>query len=102
MKSTRNRAPARDRSFEDDYDYEHEKTRAACAARVLKFYPADAVQAILPFPFGKGWMTVAAEADFQSRHAIFPNNQASFVHQLSVRGRHLSREHRRVNSKAAG
>src|SRR5262249_15111211 len=53
-------------------------------------------------PFGKGWMTVAAEADFQSRRAIFRTNQASFVYQLSVRGRHLNREHRRANSKAAG
>jgi hypothetical protein len=30
-----------------------------------KFYPAGAVQVNLPFPFGKGRMTVAAEADFQ-------------------------------------
>ena len=30
-----------------------------------KFYPTGAVQMILPFPFGKGWMTVVAEADFQ-------------------------------------
>jgi len=68
----------------------------------FKFYPAGAVQVILPFPFGKGWMTVAAKADFQSRRAIFRNHQASFVHQLSVRGLHLNREHRRANSKAAG
>ena len=68
----------------------------------FKFYPAGAVQVILPFPFGKGRMTVAAEADFQSRRAISRNNQASYVHQLSVRGLHLNREHRRANSKAAG
>jgi hypothetical protein len=30
-----------------------------------KFYPAGAVQVIFPFPFNKGRMTVAAEADFQ-------------------------------------
>jgi hypothetical protein len=30
-----------------------------------KFYPTGAVQVNLPFPFGKGGMTVAAEADFQ-------------------------------------
>ena len=30
-----------------------------------KFYPAGAVQVNLPFPFGKGRMTVVAEADFQ-------------------------------------
>jgi len=66
-----------------------------------KFYPAGAVQVILPFPFVKGRMTVTAKSDFQSRRAISRNNQASFVHQLSVRGLHLNREHRRVNSKAA-
>jgi hypothetical protein len=68
----------------------------------LDFYPTGAVQVILPFPFSKGRMTVDAEADFQRRRAISRTNQASFVHQLSVRGRHLNREHRRVNSKAAG
>jgi hypothetical protein len=68
----------------------------------LKFYPTGAVQVNLPFPFVKGRMTVAAEADFQRRHAIFRNNQASSVHQLSVRGLRLNREHRRANSKAAG
>jgi hypothetical protein len=56
-------------------------------------------------------MTVAAESDFQSRPVIFRTNQASMVRQLSVRGRHLNREHRRANvlhpdmlrgSKAAG
>jgi hypothetical protein len=77
----------------------------------FKFYPAGAVQVILPFPFRKGWMTVAAESDFQSRPVIFRTNQASVFRQLSVRGRHLNREHRRANvyipkkirdSKAAG
>jgi hypothetical protein len=42
-------------------------------------------------------MTVAAESDFQSRRAIFRTNQASVFRQLSVRGRHLNREHRRAN-----
>src|SRR5438445_6237290 len=42
-------------------------------------------------------MTVAAESDFQSRPAIFRTNQASIFRQLSVRGRHLNREHRRAN-----
>jgi hypothetical protein len=32
---------------------------------ISKFYPAGAVQVILPFPFVKGWMTVAAKSDFQ-------------------------------------
>jgi hypothetical protein len=82
-------------------DQEHEKTRINFSIRVLKFYPTGAVQVILPFPFGKGRMTVAAKADFQSRRAISRNNQASSIHQLSVRGLHLNREHRRVNSKAA-
>src|SRR6266404_4636828 len=67
-----------------------------------KFYPTGAVQVNLPFPFSKGRMTVAAEADFQRRRAIFRNNQASCIHQLSVRGLRLILEHRRVNSKAAG
>jgi hypothetical protein len=47
-------------------------------------------------------MTVAAESDFQSRPVILRTNQASVFRQLSVRGRHLNREHRRANSKAAG
>jgi hypothetical protein len=42
-------------------------------------------------------MTVAAESDFQSRHVILRNNLASIFRQLSVRGRHLNREHRRAN-----
>src|SRR5216110_1234851 len=42
-------------------------------------------------------MTVAAESDFQSRPVIFRINQASVFRQLSVRGRHLNREHRRAN-----
>ena len=42
-------------------------------------------------------MTVAAESDFQSRPVIFRTNQASVSRQLSVRGRHLNREHRRAN-----
>jgi hypothetical protein len=46
-------------------------------------------------------MTVAAESDFQSRPAIFRTNQASVFRQLSVRGRHLNREHRRANVCAA-
>jgi hypothetical protein len=43
----------------------------------LKFYPTDAVQVDLPFPFGKRRMTVAAESDFQLRPVIFPSNLAS-------------------------
>jgi hypothetical protein len=42
-------------------------------------------------------MTVAAESDFQSRPVIFRTNQASVLRQLSVRGRHRNREHRRAN-----
>jgi hypothetical protein len=63
----------------------------------FKFYPAGAVQVNFPFPFRKGWMTAAAESDFQSRPVIFHTNQASVFRQLSVRGRHLNREHRRAN-----
>src|SRR2546428_8072483 len=74
-----------------------EKPESKCRFGFLKFYPAGAVQVILPFPFRKGWMTVAAESDFQSRPVIFRTNQASVFRQLSVRGRHLNREHRRAN-----
>src|SRR5262249_22537048 len=74
-----------------------EKNPDRNSTRVFKFYPAGAVQVILPFPFRKGWMTVAAESDFQSRRVIFRTNQASVFRQLSVRGRHLNREHRRAN-----
>jgi len=42
-------------------------------------------------------MTVAAESDFQLRPVILRTNQASVFRQLSVRGRHLNREHRRAN-----
>ena len=75
----------------------NEKPGSKSRSGFLKFYPAGAVQVILPFPFRKGWMTVAAESDFQSRPAIFRTNQASVFRQLSVRGRHLNREHRRAN-----
>ena len=59
-----------------DYDYEqeheHEKARTAFAARALeKYYPANAVKADIPFPFGNGRMTAAGASDFQLRHAIF-------------------------------
>jgi len=40
------------------------KTRIEFSTRVSKYYPAGAVQAILPFPFVR-WMTVAAEFGFQ-------------------------------------
>jgi hypothetical protein len=43
-----------------------------------KYYPADAVKADIPFPFGNGRTTVAGASDFQLRHVIFPKcNQAS-------------------------
>jgi hypothetical protein len=38
---------------------------------LFKYYPAYAVWADLPFPFGNGRMTVAAASDFQLRHVIF-------------------------------
>jgi hypothetical protein len=55
----------------------HEKTRIEVSIRVLKSYPADAVQADHPFPFSNGWMTVAAASDFQSRPVILCDNPAS-------------------------
>ena len=36
-----------------------------------KYYPANAVKADIPFPFGNGRMTAARASDFQLRHAIF-------------------------------
>src|SRR5438128_2076167 len=36
-----------------------------------KYYPAYAVKADIPFPFGNGRMTVAAASDFQLRRVIF-------------------------------
>jgi hypothetical protein len=53
------------------------KTRIEVSIRVLKYYPADAVQADHPFPFSNGWMTVAAASDFQSRPVILCDNPAS-------------------------
>lgn len=42
------------------------------AARAFqKHYPANAVKADIPFPFGNGRMTAARASDFQLRHAIF-------------------------------
>ena len=62
-----------------------------------KFLPRWCRSGVSPVPFRKGWMTVAAEFGFQSRPVILRTNPASMFHQLSVRGRHLNREHRRVN-----
>ncbi len=60
-------------------DQEQEKARTAFAVRAFQnFYPADAVKADIPFPFGNGRTTVAGASDFQLRHVIFPKcNQAS-------------------------
>jgi len=65
------------RFAQDDCETSHEKTRIELAIRVLKCYPADAVQADHPFPFSNGWMTVAAVSDFQSRPVILCDNPAS-------------------------
>jgi hypothetical protein len=74
------------------------KTRIETSIRVLKCYPADAVQADHPFPFSNGWMTVAAASDFQSRPAILCGRPSLLVLSNSGSGitpRNL--EHRRVN-----
>jgi len=85
------------------------KLRRQKNARIEKLDPG--IQKILPrwcrsdespVPFCEGRMTIAAESDFQSRPAILRINQASLFNQLSVRGRHLNLEHRRVNLKTAG
>jgi hypothetical protein len=62
---------------QDDRACRHKKTRIEVSIRVLKYYPADAVQADHPFPFSNGWMTVAAASDFQSRPVILCDNPAS-------------------------
>lgn len=54
------------------------KPELLCSPGFSKCYPADAVKADIPFPFGNGRTTVAGASDFQLRHVIFPKcNQAS-------------------------
>jgi hypothetical protein len=45
---------------------------------LLKYYPANAVKADIPFPFGNGRTTAARASDFQLRHVIFQCSQASY------------------------
>src|SRR5262245_11046445 len=76
----------------------NKKTRIEVLIRVLKCYPADAVQADHPFPFSNGWMTVAAASDFQSRPVILCGRPSLLV--LSNSGSGITPhnlEHRRVN-----
>jgi hypothetical protein len=63
-----------------------------------KFYPADAVKADIPFPFGNGRTTAARASDFQLRHVIFPV-QPSLLKLMKYRfGNHTCNlEHRRAN-----
>ena len=42
-----------------DHDHEEEKARAASQPGLSKHYPANAVKADIPFPFGNGRMTAA-------------------------------------------
>jgi hypothetical protein len=45
---------------DQDRDHEQEKARAADTPRAFqKYYPANAVKADIPFPFGNGRMTAA-------------------------------------------
>ena len=62
------------------------------------YYPANAVKADIPFPFGNGRMTAARASDFQLRHVIFPM-QPSLLELMKYRfGNHTCNlEHRRVN-----
>jgi len=71
---------------------------------LLNYYPANAVKADIPFPFGNGRMTTAWSSDFQLRHVIFPM-QPSLLKLMKYRfGNHTCNlEHRRVNwSKVLG
>jgi hypothetical protein len=70
------------------------------STRVLKCYPADAVQADHPFPFSNGWMTVAAASDFQSRPAILCDNLASYLSNSGSGITPRNLEHRRVNVRS--
>ncbi|MEY2521092.1 MAG: hypothetical protein QOF24_2851 [Verrucomicrobiota bacterium] len=56
---------------------------------LLKFYPADAVKADIPFPFGNGRTTATWASDFQLRHVIFRMQPSLLVNEISVRESHL-------------
>lgn len=88
--------PRRDQDW--DQEQEREKARIACAIRAFQnFYPADAVKADIPFPFGNGRTTVARASDFQLRHVIFPKcNQASWSMKYRFGNHTCNLEHRRV------
>jgi len=75
--------------FDYDCDHEDEKTPNRRAVRGLNYYPANAVKADIPFPFGNGRMTAARASDFQLRHVIFPMQPSLLVNEISVRESHL-------------
>jgi hypothetical protein len=55
-----------------EHDHEHEKKPELLRSPgFLNYYPANAVKADIPFPFGNGRTTVARASDFQLRHVIF-------------------------------
>ncbi len=56
---------------------------------LLNYYPANAVKADIPFPFGNGRITAARASDFQLRHVIFPMQPSLLVNEISVRESHL-------------
>ncbi len=91
-------------------EHEHERIRIRIKIRSKKkpeplsqfglqnYYPADAVKADIPFPFGNGRTTVAGASDFQLRHVIFPKcNQASWSMKYRFGNHTCNLEHRRVN-----
>jgi hypothetical protein len=55
----------------------------------LNYYPANAVKADIPFPFGNGRITAAWSSDFQLRHVMFPMQPSLLVNEISVRESHL-------------
>jgi hypothetical protein len=65
------------------------KPRTATRFGVSNYYPANAVKADIPFPFGNGRITAAWSSDFQLRHVIFPMQPSLLVNEISVRESHL-------------
>ena len=63
----------------------------------LKYYPANAVKADIPFPFGNGRMTAARSSDFQLRHVMFPMQPSLLLMKYRSGNHTCNLEHRRVN-----
>jgi hypothetical protein len=49
----------------------NKNARTKIDSGVCKYYPTNAVEVDIPFPFGNGRMTVARASDVQLRHVMF-------------------------------